>query len=322
MQGQQLKVSVLIAIVVLVVFGGILYKTQIEQRSQSPQEHDQQNQPQPQVFKAVLEVNGYLSSGDWTRSTTTDLPEYSAYATYSVSNIGNADASSAKVTVRVDGEILLEQPISVLRPSGQFTDSFNLSMEYDSSSTVAIDASCSGSSDSTSFVVNANLLRSPNVPSNQELAELYITPNEVDVSSTEDSIISSKFPLLPNWIALRDWVGNNIDYKYDSEAHGRKEFWQLPHETLQLRTGDCEDFSILLCSLLRANGWSENDVYVVLGEQDGSYHAWVKINLGILGWYNIEPQADGWNTLIGDFLSLSGYDALGYFNDSQFHWTG
>ncbi|HKZ93148.1 MAG TPA: transglutaminase domain-containing protein [Candidatus Bathyarchaeia archaeon] len=256
------------------------------------------------------------------RSSTTDLPEYSAIVTYSVSNTGNADASSIEVTVRVDGEILSQQPISVLRPSGEYTGSFSLSMEYDSSNTVAIDASCSSSSDSTSIVLDASLLRSPSVPSDQELSKLYITPNEVNVSSTEDNIVSNKFLLLPNWVALRDWVGNNIDYKYDSEAHGKTEFWQLPHETLQLRTGDCEGFSILLCSLLRANGWSENDVYVVLGEQDGSYHAWVKINLGVLGWYNIEPQADGWNTLIGDFLSLPGYASIGYFNDTQFHWTG
>jgi len=82
----------------------------------------------------------------------------------------------------------------------------------------------------------------------------------------------------------------------------------------------------LLCSLLRADGWSANDVYVVLGKnKNDEYHAWVKIKIDLLlgsVWYNIEPQGNGWNTLIGDFLSLSGYEAICYFNDSQFHKIG
>ena len=118
---------------------------------------------------------------------------------------------------------------------------------------------------------------------------------------------------------LRDWVANNIEYRYDSNVYGG-EHWQLPKETIQRRTGDCEDYSILLCSLLRADGWNYDSVYVTVGEKDGSYHAWVKIIWSGIH-YGIEPQADGWSTLIGDFLSLSGYTAEHKFNDVTFALT-
>lgn len=122
--------------------------------------------------------------------------------------------------------------------------------------------------------------------------------------------------MTPNWIALRDWVGNNIEYKYDSEVYG-KEHWQLPKETIQRRTGDCEDYAILLCSLLRADGWDSNSVYVILGEKSNSYHGWVKIIWNGIE-YGIEPQQNGWSTLLLDFLSLSGYNAKYMFNDKVF----
>jgi len=295
-------IAIAVAIAALVVIAGFLF-------TQSP------------IFRAALKVSAYRTSESWSRNNITDLPDYVSVVEYSVSNVGGAAAAKVDITVRMDQEIYLQKSIHALNPSGEYTDSLTVSVTYDFSRSVAIEAYCPDSHDSASVLLDAELPRSFALADEQDVPKLYITPNEGNVMSTEDSVIRNKFPLIPNWIALRDWVGNNIDYRYDSNVHGEADFWQLPQETLILRTGDCEDFSILLCSLLRANGWSANDVYVVVGENDGSRHAWVKINLGVLGWYNIEPQADGWNTLIGDYLRLSGYTALGYFNDSQFHWA-
>jgi len=118
-------------------------------------------------------------------------------------------------------------------------------------------------------------------------------------------------------------VANSITYKYDSYVHGVEEYWQLPKETLQLRTGDCEDYAILLVSLLRADGWSPNDIYVVIGKDaQGNGHAWVKVNLGIFGWQYIEPQANGWFTLVLDYFITSGYKEEYIFNDTLFYKTG
>ena len=33
-------------------------------------------------------------------------------------------------------------------------------------------------------------------------------------------------------------------YVSDSDAHGEREFWQAPQETIARGTGDCEDFAI------------------------------------------------------------------------------
>lgn len=300
---RSVTIAIAVAIVTVVVIAGLLF-------TQSP------------MFRGVaLNVSAYLTSETWSRNNTTDLPDYIAVVEYSVSNNGGAAATKVDITVRMDQKIYLQKSIHALNPSGKYTDSLTVSMTYDSSRSMAIEAYCPDSHGSASVLLDAKLPRSFDPADEQDLPKLYITPREANVTAAEDSIIRNKFPLLPNWMALRDWVGNNIDYRYDSNVHGETEFWQLPKETLILRTGDCEDFSILLCSLLRANGWSANDVYVVAGEKDGSRHAWVKINLGLLGWYNIEPQENGWNTLIGDYFSLSGYTALGYFNDSQFHWA-
>ncbi len=124
-----------------------------------------------------------------------------------------------------------------------------------------------------------------------------------------------KDPVIPDWIEIRDWVAKNIKYTSDAETHQTSEYWQLPKETLAMRTGGCEGLSILLCSLLRANGWTPDEVYVVLGEKDGELHAWVKLNVDAIGWQNLEPQEGALNTIVGDSYSLSGYKAKYNFND-------
>jgi len=47
------------------------------------------------------------------------------------------------------------------------------------------------------------------------------------------------------------FVQKNIDYVRDSDAHGKREYWQFPLETLLHRTGDCEDSSLLFLTLMR-----------------------------------------------------------------------
>jgi transglutaminase-like putative cysteine protease len=141
------------------------------------------------------------------------------------------------------------------------------------------------------------------------------------VIALKNDILSDKLPV-KDWIALRDWVGKNIQYKDDALVYGVGEYWQFGKETVNLRTGDCEDFAILLCSLYRANGFSADDVYVVVGRNAEGYHAWVRINLGTIGWHNVEPQENGMATFVGDYLTLSGFQALYQFNDQQFHQIG
>jgi hypothetical protein len=260
-----------------------------------------------------LNVNSYASESFWTRNTATDLPDYVTNVVCQVANTGNTAASNVNLEIKVDGTLFATKFFSSLQVQAAESYSFLLRMPYDSSRNVFVYASCSDSDDSYSFSIDAKFPRELN----SDLAKLFITPKEANVVSLENKILKDKLFITPNWIALRDWVGNNIQYKYDSAVHGTSEYWQFAKETLSLRSGDCEDHAILLCSLLRVSGFSSNDVFVVVGNKGNSYHAWVKLNLAT-GWYNLEPQENGWNTLIGDFLDLSGYHAIYQFNDYQF----
>lgn len=259
-----------------------------------------------------LNVDLYLEGGQWMRDSETDLPLYESTVSYAVSNYGTATADSVEVTIQIDGIVFKQFSLSLLAPQDSSTGQFSISVDYDGSKQILLSASCQDSEDTDALTVDAILPRELN----SQIAKLYITPEDSMVEQTLNNII--KNPIIPDWIEIRDWIANNIEYEYDNEAHGASEYWQLPRETLSLGTGDCEDFSMLLCSLYRDIGWDENEVYVVLGEKDENYHAWVKLDVDIIGWQNIEPQLNGWNTFIGDFFSLSGYDAKYNFNDIYF----
>jgi len=46
------------------------------------------------------------------------------------------------------------------------------------------------------------------------------------------------------------WVHQNVVYMTDQEKWGIPEYWQPPHITLEDRTGDCEDYTILFMYLM------------------------------------------------------------------------
>ena len=70
----------------------------------------------------------------------------------------------------------------------------------------------------------------------------------------------------PDAWQLFDFVCRNISYLSDIG-----EFWFTPTETLAQSQSDCEDTSLLLCSLLR----NFTDAKVALGNYCGLGHAWV-----------------------------------------------
>jgi len=127
--------------------------------------------------------------------------------------------------------------------------------------------------------------------------------------------------------AIRNWVAYNIDYKSDEEQGSKTDDWQTPKETLDNpRVGDCEDFSILLCTLLRAYGIDAEQVYVVLGV-DGSEgaHAFLMENWYQDGeWRAIEAQAPA--QLRHSFpvfplfdSGLDRYEIIAAFNDLYYY---
>ena len=126
---------------------------------------------------------------------------------------------------------------------------------------------------------------------------------------------------------IRDWVATNIEYMSDEERWG-KDYWQTAEETLTYRTGDCEDFSILLCSLLRTYGIDAERVYVALGVDNGKDgHAFLLENWYRDGeWRRIESQSpaqfsswNSWFELPTSDSRLNEYEITAAFNDLCYH---
>lgn len=258
-----------------------------------------------------LHVDGHVISDFWTRGTS-DLPVLCVELSYCVENMGNATADVVNVEVTLDTVYQLSTTVHDLSPGHPFTDFFTVHVDYDQTRTIVVQASYGSVLGSWSHSVDAELPRTFAMGT----SKLFVTPNEQSVQSTYRNIVSGFVPV--HWIAIRDWVGRNIEYVEDTESHEMTEFWQLSAETLTTQMGDCEDSAILLCSLLRADGWSSDEVYVVLGRnEEGHYHAWVKVKIPFVGWYNIDPQLDGWNTLLGDYVALRGFTAVYNFNDVE-----
>lgn len=55
-------------------------------------------------------------------------------------------------------------------------------------------------------------------------------------------------------ITIQSFVTSGIRYEFDEDVYGCSDYAQTPVETLYLRTGDCEDVSILFVSIARGFG--------------------------------------------------------------------
>jgi hypothetical protein len=160
----------------------------------------------------------------------------------------------------------------------------------------------------------------------------YITPDcTLVLDCLQDILPDPPYELTEaGFDAIRDWVAANIDYKTDEERWGIEEYWQTPEETLSLRTGDCEDFAILLCTLLRAYGIDEEYIYVAIGVDDKEYgHAFLIEDWYLDGeWRAIEPQVEAEpfppgrrfkDFNLADFLLLRHYEIIVAFNDFHYY---
>jgi hypothetical protein len=172
---------------------------------------------------------------------------------------------------------------------------------------------------SESSGTNGQVLANPPVTSEQ--MKLYITPNDAQVRAVVNDVVNRQLRIFTDFEALRDWVSSHISYRSDQEVHGVSEYWQPPSETLQRGTGDCEDFAILLCSLLRAYGVPLDQVYVAVGYSADrtSGHAylverWYK---GI--WEVIESESPALTgILLSDWLTSVSYETTYCFNDRDY----
>jgi len=92
-----------------------------------------------------------------------------------------------------------------------------------------------------------------------------------------------------NWVSWEiNWVSDDIHYPAD-------EYWQSPAQTYVWRSGDCEDFCILVMYLIHRDVGIDGKMCV--GMCYGGLHAWVWVD----GHY-WEPQ---WGRIVDDNLEFT-----------------
>ncbi|MDE2366986.1 MAG: transglutaminase domain-containing protein [Betaproteobacteria bacterium] len=94
---------------------------------------------------------------------------------------------------------------------------------------------------------------------------------------------------------ITEFVARKIEYRLTEGLDP----WQFPDETLNLRSGDCEDRALLIASMLLASGISSFNVRVALGKfrawfgnkHEDTDHVWVMYKDESGKWQVIEPAA-------------------------------
>lgn len=64
--------------------------------------------------------------------------------------------------------------------------------------------------------------------------------------------------------AVNRYVNANVSFVDDSKQFGKADVWLTASETLRRGRGDCEDYAIAKMQMLRAAGFSDRDLYLVV----------------------------------------------------------
>ena len=86
---------------------------------------------------------------------------------------------------------------------------------------------------------------------------------------------------------ITEWVHEHIIYESDILNYGEEDYFASPRLTLERGTGDCEDESFLIASMLNSLRVKPKTVYVTVGLYKNlfnptSYHAWTYVEHGII----------------------------------------
>ena len=108
----------------------------------------------------------------------------------------------------------------------------------------------------------------------------YSFAHEITVTSVEEALA---------------WCSENIEYVADSEVYGEG-YWQLPEETYEKRSGDCEDFCLMFMYLCYEQlGYSPELLIVQYGDAVTYNHAIVELGaewFEISGGFRISNRAE------------------------------
>jgi len=127
---------------------------------------------------------------------------------------------------------------------------------------------------------------------------------------------------------LYRWVVNNISYSYDSYmpvlpeniSDGlvwQQDYWRIPQQTIEDKTGDCEDMAVLLASMLRNYNEGEYAIWVLVIRSGQSGHVAVAFPVQGGRLTILDPAG---NYYTGQYGSLDSSDISIAVNNWLSHW--
>lgn len=98
--------------------------------------------------------------------------------------------------------------------------------------------------------------------------------------SGQEGPIAKAAELLHDPHAQVDFVNQKINQIVQYKTDGvDRDHWQSLHETLELKTGDCEDYAIAKYTLLHELGYRDLRIQVGRLSRSGKPHAWVEVKI-------------------------------------------
>jgi predicted transglutaminase-like cysteine proteinase len=151
---------------------------------------------------------------------------------------------------------------------------------------------------------------------------IFVEINDSLVTETLNQIITPTMGNAEKARAIFNYTRDEINKDDGLIRNGRIDYWNYPKNILQSKKGEYEDKIILLVSMLRASGFSENDVEVVGAKinllNSTSSDIWVELKLNG-NTYLLLPREnnnfDSYNK--NDIYKLYSVQELFRFNDKK-----
>ena len=180
----------------------------------------------------------------------------------------------------------------------------------------------------------ASLKRQVNVRSGDtpEDKQSFITPNNSSVSAKVLEVTGGYSGDVNEYWRdcerLYRWVVSNISYSSDSympvlpetisgDLVWQQDYWRMPEETIENKTGDCEDMAVLLTSMLQSYNEGEYQIWVLIIRSGALGHVAVAFPVQGGKLTILDPAG---NYYTGQYGSLGSSNVSTAVNNWLSHW--
>ena len=276
------------------------------------------------IAKTQINLHGKKAElyGNWSRGLD-DLPYFNYYGgAVIVHNGGKKTANNVTIVVaEIKGQVLLNETRNIRSGYTYYRRIDPFMIRYDDTPIVRASVRCPESVPeevTTSVLLNPPWERYAPPLNRPEIISYYIIPEHAEITNIVSQIQSNS----TDWNDIAEWIHMNIAYRSYSTT---ERSWRLCHETLSAGGGNNVNLSILLCSMLRAAGWSQDDVYVGWRADGEVEHTWVFVkDSNSSFWLSLEPTSDGFNKIVFADLDEAVHQSSAsvLFNDQKFTKEG